>query len=72
MTIEGRKRSVTKKKQETEAPAPSSEEKLGRVHTGSAAGDQAVEWMTHHRRQLTIGAVTLLLVGGGVRFSQAA
>ena len=63
---------MTKKQQPKDSPAPSSEEQLGRVHTGSAAGDQAVEWMTHHRRQLTIGAVTLFLVGGGVWFSQAA
>ena len=64
---------VTKKKDtEQRIPAPNDEEKLGSVHTGSDAGDRAVDWMTHHRRQLTIGAVTLFLVGGGVWFTQAA
>ncbi|MEC4668855.1 MAG: tetratricopeptide repeat protein, partial [Nitrospirota bacterium] len=64
---------VTKKKEkEQETRAPNDEEKLGTVYTGSEAGDRTVDWMTHHRRQLTIGAVTLFLVGGGVWFTQAA
>ncbi len=61
-----------KKEQEQSIPAPNDEEKLGSVHTGSEAGDRTVDWMTHHRRQLTIGAVTLFLVGGGVWCTQAA
>ena len=61
-----------KKDKEQGTPARNHEEKLGRVHTGSQAGDRAVDWMTGHRRQLTIGAVTLFLIGGGVWFTQAA
>ncbi len=64
---------MTKNKaKEQRTPAPNDQEKLGSVHTGSDAGDRAVDWMTHHRRQLTIGAVTLFLLGGGVWFTQAA
>ncbi len=61
-----------KKEKEQRPPAPNDEEKLGTVHTGSAAGDRAADWMTHHGRQLTIGAVALFLVGGGVWFTQTA
>ncbi len=63
---------MSKKQQEKEPPASSGEEKVGRVHLGSETGDRAVEWVTHHRRQLTIGAMTLFLLGGGVWFTQAA
>ncbi len=39
---------------------------------GSAAGDRAVEWVTHHRRRITIGAATVVLLGGGVWFTREA
>jgi predicted negative regulator of RcsB-dependent stress response len=36
------------------------------------AGDRAVQWVQHHRRQLTIGATFVFLIGGGFWFTRAA
>jgi predicted negative regulator of RcsB-dependent stress response len=41
-------------------------------HTGSEAGDRAVEWFQHHKTRLTIGAVAVVLVGGGFWFTREA
>ncbi len=36
------------------------------------AGESTVQWVQHHRRQLTIGATFVFLIGGGLWFSRAA
>ncbi len=60
------------KKTDDEARPNSSEKQKPGLHTGSDAGDRAVEWVTHHSRQLTIGAVAVVLLGGGVWFAREA
>ncbi len=60
------------KKTDNEAKPTSSEQQKPRLHTGSDAGDRAVEWVTHHSRRLTIGAAAVVLLGGGVWFAREA
>lgn len=60
------------KKTDDEARPKSSEHKEPRLHTGSDAGDRAVEWVTQHGRRITIGAAAVVLLGGGVWFAREA
>ena len=39
---------------------------------GSEAGDRAIQWFTRYKQRLTLGAVTVFLIGGGVWFTQSA
>ena len=48
------------------------EAKQPHLHTGSDAGDRAVEWYTRHQRQITIGAVLIALLAFGVWFTRSA
>jgi TolA-binding protein len=58
---------VTKKEKDTK---PAGSEQQPHAHIGSDAGDRAVEWVAHHQRQLTIGAVAIVLLGFGVWFTR--
>ncbi len=60
------------KKTKDEARPKRSEQEKPHLHTGSDAGDRAVEWVTHHSRRITIGAATVVLLGGGVWFTREA
>ena len=60
------------KNTDSEARPESREQQKPHLHTGSDAGDRAVEWVTHHSRQLTIGAAAVVLFGGGVWFAREA
>lgn len=58
-------------KQKKAKPATEADD-TPRAHTGSEAGDRAVEWFQHHRTRLTIGAVAVVLLGGGFWFTREA
>lgn len=62
---------MSKNKAKDTKPA-GTEAKQPHLHTGSDAGDRAVEWVSQHQRQLTIGAVAIVLLGFGVWFTRAA
>jgi predicted negative regulator of RcsB-dependent stress response len=71
VSIESRNGSVSKNKEKGTKPA-GSEAKQPHLHTGSDAGDRAIEWVKHHQKRLTIGAVAVTLLGFGVWFTRAA
>ena len=60
------------KKTEDEARPKSGEAEQPRAHMGSEAGDRAVEWVAQHGRRITIGAVAVVVLGGGVWFTREA
>ena len=66
-----RQKGSVKKTEDVARPKSGAEEKP-RAHMGSDAGDRAVEWVTQHSRRITIGAVAVVLLGGGVWFTREA